>query len=154
MNMPNELIVFLLSMVPTFEARFTIPLGILEFQMPPATTYILAALGTTFATLLALIFLYKIVPCIKWKWLNKLLDKIFEFTKKRNLKLLNSFKDLSIITFVAIPLPGTGIYGGSIICYLMGVNAKKAFILNIIGMLISAGITTAVSLRVISIFGH
>jgi uncharacterized membrane protein len=138
-------------MVPTIEARFAIPYGILQNQLNPGLTFLFAILGTFLATIIVLAFLYLVVPKIKWKWLNKLMNKVFEHTRKKHSKKLESFKEATIITFVAVPFPGTGIYSGSVICYLMGVPPKKALLLNTIGMLISATITLLGAIGIIAV---
>lgn len=125
-------------MVPTIEARFAIPFAIIQKQLNPGLSFIIAIIGTFLATLLTLGFLYYILPKIKWLWLNNIMNKIFDHTRKKHSHKLESFKEATIITFVAIPFPGTGIYSGTIICYLMGIPIKKALILNTIGMIISA----------------
>ena len=40
--------------------------------------------------------------------------------------------------FVVIPLPGTGIWAGTIAAYIFKINRKKAFYANTIGISISA----------------
>lgn len=42
-----------------------------------------------------------------------------------------------LIIFVMIPLPGTGVYAGTIAGYLFGMERKKAFLANIIGIFFS-----------------
>lgn len=138
-------------MVPTIEARFAIPIGILKNNLDPSLTFLFAILGTFLATLVALSFLYHILPKITWKWFTKLTNKIFEHTHKKHSKKLESFKEISIVTFVAIPFPGTGIYTGCIICYLMGVPLKRALLLNTIGMIISGAITLLGALGIIAV---
>jgi uncharacterized membrane protein len=138
-------------MVPTIEARFAIPLGVIQYKLNPLLTFFFAIIGTTLATIFVLIFLYYIVPKIKLKKLEKIMNKIFEHTRKKHSKKLESFKETTIITFVAAPFPGTGIYTGSIICHLMGIPFKKALVLNTIGMLISATITLLSALGIVAI---
>ena len=42
-----------------------------------------------------------------------------------------------LMIFVLIPLPGTGVYAGTIAGYLFGLERKKAFLANSIGIFIS-----------------
>ena len=42
-----------------------------------------------------------------------------------------------LMLFVLIPLPGTGVYAGTIAGYLFGLDRKKAFMANSIGIFIS-----------------
>ena len=47
--------------------------------------------------------------------------------------------------FVMVPLPGTGVYVGSIVTYLFKMNTKKAFIANTAGITISSLIVWSVT---------
>lgn len=39
-----------------------------------------------------------------------------------------------LLIFVSIPLPGTGVYAGSIAAYIFGIERKSAFLANTIGI--------------------
>lgn len=43
-----------------------------------------------------------------------------------------------LIFFVMLPIPGTGVYAGSIASYLFKIERKKAFVANMIGIFISS----------------
>jgi len=53
---------------------------------------------------------------------------------------------------VAIPLPFTGAWTGSIAAFLFGIKAKKALPLIFVGVLIAGGLVTLASLGIIGIF--
>lgn len=58
-----------------------------------------------------------------------------------------------LIFFVMLPIPGTGVYAGSIASYLFKMEKKKAFIANTIGIFISSiiiWVTTLLTMGVIS----
>ncbi len=42
-----------------------------------------------------------------------------------------------LMFFVLLPIPGTGVYAGTIAGYLFGMDRKKAFLANAIGIFIS-----------------
>lgn len=42
-----------------------------------------------------------------------------------------------LLIFVSIPLPGTGVYAGSIAAYIFGIERKSAFLANTIGIFFS-----------------
>jgi len=150
--MLNQFYIFLLAMIPTIEARFAIVFGISHYGLNPWITFVIACLGTFIAILSSIIFLYKILPLIKWTWLQNLMNKIFSYTKRKHSKMFEAFEDISIISFIAIPFPGTGIYSGILISYLLGLSAKKAFVFSTIGMIISSLLTTLGAIGIISIF--
>jgi uncharacterized membrane protein len=51
-----------------------------------------------------------------------------------------------LMIFVSLPLPGTGVYSGSIAGYLFGMERKKAFLANTIGIFISCVIVWATTI--------
>lgn len=42
-----------------------------------------------------------------------------------------------LMIFVMLPLPGTGVYAGTIAGYLFGMERKRAFLANVIGIFLS-----------------
>jgi len=150
--MLNKLYLLLLAMIPTIEARFAIPFGISQYKLPPLESFLIACTGTFIAIIISIITLYKIVPLINWIWFKKLIQKIFSYTQKKHSKMFQQVEEISLITFIAIPFPGTGIYSGILISYLLGLSAKKAFIYSTMGMLISSSLTTLGTIGVINIF--
>lgn len=57
-----------------------------------------------------------------------------------------------ITLFVAIPLPITGAYTGTLVAWLMGLDAKKTFISVLAGVVISGIIVTIISYYGIAAF--
>jgi len=55
----------------------------------------------------------------KNKLIKKFLDWIFKRTRKRFYKKYSLYGDLALIIFVAIPLPFTGAWTGSIAAFLL-----------------------------------
>ena len=53
---------------------------------------------------------------------------------------------------MAIPLPGTGAWTGSLVAALMGMRLKKAMPAIVLGVLIAAAIMTGVTFGVIHLF--
>jgi len=144
--MPSQIIILLLAMVPTVEARFALPIGLLKYDLTIFESFFFPIVGNLLAIVLMLFLLFEAIKRIKWEWFNNLINKIFKVTKKKHNKFFKTFEDISLITLIAIPLPGSGIYTGCVLCYLLGLTWKRTLVLNTVGMLISttiALITTA-----------
>jgi len=58
---------------------------------------------------------------------------------------------LGLVVFVAIPLPGTGVWTGSLAAYIFGIEKRKAISALIIGGLLSIMITLLPSLGLVKI---
>ena len=64
------------------------------------------------------------------------------YIAKRGLKLFKSrnspYLFLSLILYVAVPLPGTGAYSAAIVAYILRVSPFKSFYAITLGLMISA----------------
>ena len=58
--------------------------------------------------------------------------------KKGSADNINKYGFWGLIFFVMLPIPGTGVYAGSIASYLFKMEKKKAFLANTIGIYISS----------------
>ena len=135
---------FLLSLTPVVELRGSIPISYLKFNLPINLATTISILGgVCIAIILPWIlpivakFLEKYIPL-----LHNFLNWHFKRTQSKHSYKLKIFGDIILITIVAIPLPGTGAWTGSILAYLFHIPYKKAIILISIGVIIS-GITVA-----------
>lgn len=145
-SLPPWLIVVLISMLPFVELRLAIPLGILNYHMDPLTVLIICIIGNLIPVPFILVLFERVE-----RWLRKyprwagLMDKIFEKTRKKASKRVEKYEALALISFVAIPFPGTGAWTGSLIAYLFGLDVKKSFFYIAIGVLIAGMAVTLIS---------
>jgi uncharacterized membrane protein len=59
---------------------------------------------------------------------------------------------LALTIFVAIPLPGTGAWTGSLIAWLLKINRKKAFFAIALGTILAGVIVTLAVTGLVSLF--
>lgn len=59
-------------------------------------------------------------------------------TKKGSGQKIRKYGFWGILIFVMIPLPGTGVYAGSIASYLFNIDKTKAFFANAVGIYLSS----------------
>jgi len=71
---------------------------------------------------------------------------LFESTRKKGERKIQAWGDIGLILFVAIPLPVTGAWTGTLAAYLLKLEKKKAFLSIFVGVVIAGLIMTAVSL--------
>ncbi|WP_048149876.1 COG2426 family protein [Thermococcus sp. AM4] len=143
----NPLIeVFVLSLVPTFEGRYAIVYGIGR-GYPLWETLLSASLGVLLLSLL----LPAVLPYIDriMLWLEKTpLRKVahlylyyVERVRKKAHPYVEKWGFIGLTIFVAIPLPGTGIWTGALAAYLLGIEKKQTVPALILGGLLSMAIT-------------
>ena len=76
---------------------------------------------------------------------QKALDWVFKRTRRQG-RLVEKYEMVGLVLVVAIPLPGTGAWTGSILAFLLGLELKSSFISIVIGVFIAGVIVSALSL--------
>lgn len=135
--------VLLLAMLPISELRGAIPLAIGIYKLNPYISIPLIVLANFVPIPLILKFLGPVEGFLRrWKFWDKLMDRIFERTRKKTKKSIERWESLALILFVAIPLPVTGAWTGSLAAYLFGLDFKKSLLCIFIGIVIAGAIVT------------
>lgn len=152
--MSPELVIFLTSMLPLSELRGAIPLGILVYNMPAWYAFLWAVLGN----LIPIIFIIWGLDLLINKFLihkiyifNRFFTWLFERTQRKHSKKVERWGELALVIFVAIPLPGTGVWTGSLIAFVFGIPAKRAFPLIALGVLIAGILVSLITEGIINL---
>lgn len=128
----EELVVFIISMLPFFELRLAIPLGI-SLGISVEKTFLYSYIGSMIPSILIIYFIRKIFNYLKSIGLLK--NTIKKLIKKSNLKYENlmKYKMLGLFFFVAIPLPGTGVWSASLISDVVNLDKKLSLVTIALG---------------------
>lgn len=143
-NISSEFAIAIISMVPIVELRGAIPLGI-GLGMPFTRAVIISYIGSTipaFFIILLIGYVFKILR--KIKFMDKLINKINEKTLKNKYKI-EKYGYWGLLLFVGIPLPGTGIWTGSLLSHLLNMDKKKSFVAVALGNVLAGLIIAIVS---------
>ncbi len=146
--LPGPLAVVVLAMVPIIELRGAIPVGRGLFEMGGFEAYWWSVLGN----LVPVPFILWLLPPVAgwaerhWPLLHRVIDRLSGHTERRHSRRFERLRDLALITFVAIPLPVTGAWSGSLAAYVFGVRRGRALALIAVGVLI-AGVLVSVFLE-------
>jgi len=172
--MPQTLLkIFLISMTPIGELRVGIPYGIYN-DIDAVLTFVVAVAGNMIPVFVLLWLLPKIdnyigikasafYKCEKKNDVNaqinffKRLKPKFLFlynwyrhrTEKKYSKRFKKLGALALITFVAIPLPVTGAWTGTLAAIIFRIPPKRALPLIFIGVLIAGVIMSLISLGIL-----
>ncbi len=140
----KDILVFIISMMPILELRGGL-IAASILKIPFVKALIICLIGNILPTPFILLFLNYIFDLLsKWKVTKKLVD----WLKKKTLKkrdVLDKYGYLGILLFVGIPLPGTGMWTGSMLVVLLGMNRKKAIPYIILGILMASVIMSIIS---------
>lgn len=153
-NLPPQLSTFLLAMLPIGETRAAIPLALESFDLPLWQAFSFSVLGSYVP---AILIIYFIGPVSKWlREHSKLMDKffhwLFERTRKRFAHKYEVWGKIALMLFVAIPLPVTGVWTGSLAAWLFAIDKKSSLIYIGLGTFISGIIVSSLTLGIKNIF--
>ena len=140
----------LISMVPIVELRGGLPYGIalgLDYRLALTA----AVIGNLIPVPFIIVFIRRI-----FGWMRQHMPRLGAFVtkleKRGHLKgrTVVKYGALGLCLLVAIPLPGTGAWTGSLAAALLDIRLKRALPAIVIGVFIAAGIMTAVTYGVIA----
>ena len=139
---PEWFQIFFGSMIPWIESRYVIPYALWEFNWELWQVFPLAILGNMLPIPFVLLF-FKFVEKFlrKFRFWAKVMDCLFKRTRERADGKIIKYEYLGLIIFVAVPLPFTGAWTGSLIAYLFDLKFSKSLITILLGVVISATIT-------------
>ena len=142
----NELVVLIISALPLIELRGALPIAINLFHMPWYYAFPLAVIGNLLPVPFILLFLNTFSRLLnKIDTFQRILQWLFGHTRRRG-KIVERYERIGLTLFVAIPLPVTGAWTGSLAAVLFGLKFRHAFLSIFIGILIAGAIITCLSL--------
>lgn len=143
--MVSYLKVFMISILPIFELRGSIPIGI-AMDLDPLAVFVISIFGSLIPS--PLIY-YLSNPIFKALRSTELFRSLVDWISKRTLrkgKNIKRYGFLGLLLFVATPLPGTGVWTGSLAASLLNLNFRSSFVAIIIGDIIAAVVLITISL--------
>jgi len=142
----KELAVLIISALPVVELRLALPVAIIGLEMPWYYALLLAIIGNLLPVPFILLFLDTVSRWLsKIAFFKRMLHWLFERTRERG-RVVERYERIGLALFVAIPLPVTGAWTGSLAAVLFGLKFKHAFLSIFIGVFIAGIIVTCLSL--------
>jgi len=154
MSVPHQLIILGISVLPIVELRGAIPVAIAVYKMSVWSAYFWSVLGSLISILLVLWaldlvinkFLIRRIPIF-----DKFFGWLFEKTKRKHSKLFERWRDLGLVIWAAVPLPGFGAWTGALIAFVFGISIKRAFPLIGLGTLIAGVLVSLITIGIIKL---
>ena len=154
----KELCVFFCSMIPIIELRGAIPMGAVFNStlggMPWYFTYLLSVLGNMVPVPFILLLIKKAIEWMsksKVKFFNKIANFLLRKVEKKRAGI-EKYAFWGVCLFVAVPLPVTGAWTGSLVAAMIDMKPWKAFLSCLLGVMISGVIMTVISYGVSALF--
>ena len=146
LQIPHELIVAFVATLPIAELRGALPLGINQFDIVWYKAYIIAVIGNLIPVPVILLFLDPITRLITRVEIGrKFMSWVFARARRQS-STVEKYELPGLTLFVAIPLPFTGAWTGSIVAFLLGIKFWPAFLHITFGVLIAGVIVTTLCL--------
>ncbi|MDZ4065033.1 MAG: small multi-drug export protein [Coriobacteriia bacterium] len=148
-GLPPYIKYVLLTAVPWVELRGAIPLAVQQSERMYLPLILLTNGLIFFPTYFILEWIYEHIP--EGSWLHRKLESI----RKKAHPLVEKYGVLGLAVFVAIPLPGTGAYSGSVAAWMLDMDWRTSFLAVGLGVLGAFALVWALSEAVaagISIF--
>ncbi len=149
----RELCVFFCSMIPIIELRGAIPMGAI-LGLPWWQSYLLSVLGNMLPIPFILLFIKAVLKWMtnsKIKFFNKLAGWLNRKVEKNRDKIAK-YSFWGVCFFVAIPLPVTGAWTGSLVAAMIDMKFWKALLSCLFGVMIAGVVMTLISYGAVAIF--
>ncbi|MBR5236716.1 MAG: small multi-drug export protein [Clostridia bacterium] len=138
MGISDELVVFIVSMLPVVELRGAIPLGFL-MNMDPWQLFALTVIGNILPVPFIILCARPIVNFFLRTKLLRPVGNWMENKVRKNAHKLGKYELWGLFIFVAIPLPGTGAWTGALLAALMDLRLKTSVPAILLGV-VTAGV--------------
>ena len=153
--MLGYIVTFIISMIPIIELRGAIPVGVFTFHLTYAEAFIISFIGNIIPVYFIVKFIRPIFDLLrKIKIFRKIIDWISEKATKKiaENKRLQTATLLGLYLFVAIPLPGTGAWTGTLAASFLNLDFKTSILAVTLGVLL-AGIIMSLGSKIVAILG-
>ncbi len=139
--MKSLLIVAAVTLLPWVELRGGIPLGVAMGYHP-----VLICAVSVAANCLVIVPSFVALDLLYSRWLGRLpwMRRQVGRVRAQGGRFVERYELLGLALFVAVPLPGTGAYSGTLLAWLLGLDRRRATIAIAIGVL-GAGIAVTLA---------
>ncbi|MEA1910526.1 MAG: small multi-drug export protein [Spirochaetota bacterium] len=134
-----------LSLLPISELRGAVPYAIANGLSPMFTWFYCVLLNAAVGPLVFIFLSTFHKFLIRFSWYERLFERFVEKTRHKIEGKVKKYGYLGITLFVAIPLPITGAYTGTLGSWILGLEPKKTFLSVLIGVMISGTIVLTIT---------
>lgn len=138
------LLSILLGILPISELRGAIPYAYFN-EVPLWLSFIIGVLSNATVPFIGFVFLSTLHKLLdKWSAYHNLFEKTIARARHKVGEKVNKYGLLGLMLFVAIPLPITGAWTGTLGAWVLGLDWKKSMLFILLGILISGIIVSTV----------
>ena len=151
-TMGKCVLTMLVSMIPIIELRGGLPFGV-ALGLPYYLAFPAAVIGNLLPAPFIIVYIRRIFLMMR-RYIPKLNGLVDKLEKKAHLKgeKVLKYQSIGLWLFVAIPLPGTGAWTGSLAAAFLDMRLKKAMPAVVLGVLTAGTIMLALTHVGINLF--
>ncbi len=144
-GVPPEWATMVIAALPVIEVRGAVPIALELFDMPVASGMFFSFVGSAVPAVLLPSILELVEKPLRrtFAFIDRLFEWIIARVEKRYTDKYRAMGTIGLIVFIAIPLPVTGVWTGSIAAWLFRIPKRYAIPSIIVGTAISTMIVTA-----------
>ncbi len=142
-------ILFLLTLIPTLELRYSIPHGFVVYydSLGPAAIVLVCVLANIALAPLVWIFVHYVMDLfLRVGWIDRLYRRVLGRSSEKLGPYLDKWGTMGLALFIGVPLPGSGVYSGALGAYVLGFNFRQYFMASVLGVLIAGTAVTIVTI--------
>jgi len=145
--------IILLTLAPFFELRASIPFGVFATNIHWFWVFFLAVVvNILLAPIIFFVLKHLLDVFLRIDMVDRYYQRTVIKTQKKVHPYIEKYGVLGLALFIGIPLPGSGVYSGTLAAYLLGFKFRDLLIASILGVLIAGTIVLVVSLSGSSLF--
>lgn len=148
----EALATFIVAMLPIVELRGAIPVGV-AFGLPVWQAALISIAGNILPVPFIIAFIRVIMDWLRPK--SRTMAKFVAWLEKKGTgpkaDKVRAAEFWGLLVFVAIPLPGTGAWTGSLVAALLDIRMKRALPPIILGVLVAALIVSLATAGVVTL---
>jgi len=150
--MKRWVFLFFLAMVPVIELRGSVPIGI-NWGLPFWRVLATSVVGNCCIIAPVILFAERVLEAIAtWPHIGVFAQKLLDRARRKASKITDALL-VGLFLFVAIPLPGTGAWTGSLVAAVLDLPVRRAFWPIAAGVLTAGFVMAAGSYGVLSLIG-
>jgi len=135
----------LLSVLPISELRGAIPYALAN-QVPIPLAFLFCSLLNVLVAPFVYLFLSTLHRLLaRIGWYERVFSRLLERARTRVKTQVDRYGYIGVMLFVAIPLPITGAYTGTLGAWVLGLDRRKTFVAVSAGVLIAGIVVTIVA---------
>jgi uncharacterized membrane protein len=150
-GLPHSLVVLIFAALPIIEVRGSIPLGLFYFKMDTLSVLLISFIGGVLPVFPILWFLENLTAGLrKINVFDRFFGWLFMHTRAKS-GMIERFELVGLTLFMALPVPGTGIWTGCVAAYLLELPWIPTFICALIANALATALVWLASMGLVKL---